>query len=79
LGRGWLALALPLPFKPYLPIPMILESRPISLGFGYERRAWPRAVHHVARLGRREARLIVEDGESVGVLAVVAFLVAGLL
>ena len=58
---------------------MILESRPVLFGFGYERKAWPRAVHHVVRLGSREARLIVEDGESVGVLAVVTFLVAGLL
>jgi hypothetical protein len=58
---------------------MILESRTILFGLGYERRAWPRAVHHVLRVGRREARLIVEDGESVGVLALAAFLVAGLL
>ena len=58
---------------------MILESRPVLFGFGYERKAWPRAVHHIVRLGPREARLIVEDHESVGVVAIVAFLVAGLL
>lgn len=58
---------------------MILESRPVLFGFGYERKAWPCAVHHIVRLGSREARLIVEDGESVSVVAICAFLVAGLL
>lgn len=57
---------------------MILEIRHRSTGFGYQRQRWPRAVHHIARLGRTEARLIVQDGEQPTVWQVVGFLIASI-
>ena len=57
---------------------MILEIRHRSTGLGYQRQRWPRAVHHIARLGRTEARLIVQDGEQPTVWQVVGFLIASI-
>ena len=58
---------------------MILELRHRPTGLGYQRQRWPRAVHHIARLGRTEARLIVEDGEQPTLRQVVVFLIASIL
>jgi CRISPR/Cas system-associated protein Cas5 (RAMP superfamily) len=58
---------------------MILELRHRPAGLGYQRQRWPRAVHHIARLGRTEARLIVEDGEQPTLRQVVVFLIAAIL
>lgn len=58
---------------------MILELRHRPSGLGYQRQRWPRAVHHIARLGRTEARLIVQDGEQPTVWQVVGFLIASIL
>ena len=57
---------------------MILELRHRPAGLGYQRQRWPRAVHHIARLGRTEARLIVEDGEQPTLRQVVGFLIAAI-
>lgn len=58
---------------------MLLESRirPVR-SLGYQRQQWPAASHYVIRFGRREARVIVENGESVPIVGLVAMLVAGL-
>jgi len=58
---------------------MILELRHRPSGLGYQRQRWPRAVHHIVRLGRTEARLIVEDNEQPTVWQVAAFLIAAIL
>lgn len=65
--------------EPTTPETMILEIRHRSTGLGYQRQRWPRAVHHIARLGRTEARLIVQDGERPTVWQVVGFLIASIL
>ena len=57
---------------------MILETRKKPSGFGYQRQTWPRAVHHIMRVGRTETRLIVEDGEMISPLAIAALLIGGL-
>jgi len=48
------------------------------MGFGYQRQTWPRAVHHIMRVGRTETRLIVEDGEMISPLSIAALLIGGL-
>lgn len=58
---------------------MILECRSKPWGIGYARQAWPKANHHVVRVGTREVRVIVEQGESPTIAGVVGLLVAGLL
>jgi hypothetical protein len=55
-----------------------LEIRKKSAGFGYQRQTWPRAVHHIVRVGRTETRLIVETGEMISPLAIVSLLIGGL-
>jgi hypothetical protein len=55
-----------------------LEIRKKSVGFGYQRQTWPRAVHHIVRVGRTETRLIVETGEMISPLAIVSLLIGGL-
>ena len=59
---------------------MILESRirPVR-SLGYQRQQWPAASHYVVRVGRREARVIVETGETVPFVGLVAMLAAGLI
>lgn len=59
---------------------MILEPRRTAgaTGLGYTVKRWPRATHYVVRLGAREVRVIIGDGETANVGAVVALLVAGL-
>ena len=58
---------------------MILEPRRSvgSFGLGYTVQRWPRATHHVVRIGTRELRVIVEVGETAGIRAIVALLIAG--
>lgn len=58
---------------------VILELRHRPAGLGYQRQRWPRAVHHIMRFGRSEARLIVEDGEQPTMRQVVVFLIAAIL
>lgn len=77
-GSGVLSAAGPAS-EPTTPETMILELRHRPTGLGYQRQRWPRAVHHIARFGRTEARLIVEDGERPTVWQVVGFLVASIL
>jgi hypothetical protein len=58
---------------------VILECRSKPWGIGYARQAWPKAHHHITRVGTREVRVIVEHGETPTVPAILGLLVAGLL
>ena len=58
---------------------MILEVSPRPFGLGYSVAVWPKARHHIIRLGTREARVIVPNESSPRLMGVLSLLVAGLL
>lgn len=58
---------------------MIIEIRPCQPSLGYQRQRWPKTRHHVMRIGTREVRAIVDNTESVGVLAIAAMIAASFL
>lgn len=58
---------------------MILEVRPCQPSLGYQRQRWPKTRHHIARIGRREVRLIVGNDESPSVVGMLALIVASFL
>jgi hypothetical protein len=55
---------------------MTIEIRPCQPSLGYQRQRWPKTRHHVLRIGTREVRAIVWDGESVRPLGIVALVLA---
>lgn len=56
---------------------MTLECRKKQFGFGYSTQSWPRTKHHIVKIGAREVRLIVENGEAVGRLQTLAVIFSG--
>ena len=58
---------------------MTIEVRPCQVSLGYQRQSWPMTRHHIARIGRREVRLIVARDESLKVLPMVALMLVSFL
>jgi hypothetical protein len=57
---------------------MILEVRPREFGLGYQRQRWPRARHHILRIGTREVRVIVTEDATPTVAGIIGLMIAGL-
>lgn len=57
---------------------MILEVRNRPAGLGYQRQRWPKATHHIVRLGNREVRVIVTLDETANPAGLIALIIAGI-
>lgn len=57
----------------------LLETSRRPIGLGYTRQVWPQTVHHIVRIGTREARVIVPHGFTPSTLSVASLLVSGLI
>lgn len=58
---------------------ILLETSRRPIGLGYTRQVWPQTVHHIVRIGTREARVIVPNEFTPSTLSVVSLIVSGLI
>ena len=58
---------------------ILLETSRRPIGLGYTRQIWPQTVHHIVRIGTREARVIVPTGFAPSTASIVYLIVSGLI